>query len=300
MAKTKTSRKKSALHHKVKHHVKLAVVPHKANQFRPHMVRWHGLTTLLVLLVLAFFGSNLSASGSILGMKAPITPVELLNDTNNQRHRYNQPGLSYNSALAKAAFLKAQDMFSQQYWAHVAPDGTTPWHWFAKVEYNYAFAGENLAKNFTSADAAIAAWMASPEHRSNILSQNYTDVGFAVVDGKLNGKKTTLIVALYGESANSPQVAGAATSTRTNAPLLGEMSAMAQFGVALQSMNPAVLSTFLLLVFAVFVALLSYAYRRRLPRPVRQSWRYHQGLYKAAGLTVVATMFIALYSGGQI
>ena len=300
MKKTKKSKKRAPLHHQVKHHVKMAVVPHKGNQFRPRMVRWYGLTVLLVLVTFSLVSSNLSASGSILGVKAPITPVGLLNDTNNQRHRFNEPGLSYNSALAQAAFLKAQDMFKQQYWAHISPDGTTPWHWLAKVGYNYAFAGENLAKNFTSADAAMAAWMASPEHRSNILSQNYTDVGFAVVSGKLEGKNTTLIVALYGEPADAPQVAGAATSGNTSAPVLGEMSAMSQFGVALQSMNPAVLSSFMLLVLATFVALISYVYRRQLPRPIRQSWRYHQGLYKAAGLTVVATMLVALYSGGQI
>ncbi|USN96387.1 MAG: hypothetical protein H6797_04910 [Candidatus Nomurabacteria bacterium] len=300
MKKTKKSKKRVPLHHQMKHHVKMAVVPHKGNQFRPHMVRWYGLTVLLVVVTFSLFSSNLSASGSILGVKAPITPVGLLNDTNNQRHQYNEPGLSYSTTLSKAAFLKAQNMFNEQYWAHVAPDGTTPWHWFAKVGYNYAFAGENLAKNFASADAAIAAWMASPEHRSNILSQNYTDVGFAVVDGRLDGKATTLIVALYGEPADAPQVAGAATTGNTNAPILGAISPMAKFGVALQSMNSAVLSSFMLLVFVAFVALASYAYRRQLPRPIRQSWRYHQGLYKAASLTLVAVALVTLYSGGQI
>ena len=300
MKQTKKSKKRTPLNHRVKHHVKMAIVPHKGNQFRPHMVRWYGLTVLLVLVTFSLFNSNLSASGSILGVKAPITPVELLNDTNHQRYQYNRPGLTYNNALSKAAFLKAQSMFDQQYWAHIAPDGTTPWHWFAKVNYNYAYAGENLAKNFASADAAIAAWMASPEHRSNILSQNYTDVGFAVVDGRLNGRVTTLIVALYGEPADAPQVAGAAAIGQTTAPVLGGISPMAQFGVALQSMNSAVLSSFMLLVFVAFVALASYAYRRRLPKSIRQSWRYHQSLYKAASLTVVAVALVTLYSGGQI
>lgn len=190
--KTKRSQDQAVLHKSVKSHVKLALVPHRANQFRPHLIRRGGIVVVLLLVAVAFCGSNWSASGSVLGVKVPITPTALLNDTNSQRHQHNEPGLSYNTSLAKAAYLKAQDMFAHQYWAHVSPDGVTPWHWFSKAGYDYAYAGENLAKNFPSADATVAAWMASPKHRENILSQNYTDVGFAVMDGRLNGKNTTL------------------------------------------------------------------------------------------------------------
>ncbi|MDE2589434.1 MAG: hypothetical protein KGL95_07190 [Patescibacteria group bacterium] len=71
--------------------------------------------------------------------------------------------------------------------------------------YDYTYAGENLARGFTSAQDAINAWMASPTHRANVLSRNYQDVGFAVEDGNLTGEKdTTLIVEEFGGKGSSP------------------------------------------------------------------------------------------------
>ena len=34
--------------------------------------------------------------------------------------------------------------------------------------------------------------------KANILSSNYRDIGFAVINGKLNGRETTLVVQLFG------------------------------------------------------------------------------------------------------
>jgi hypothetical protein len=67
------------------------------------------------------------------------------------------------------------------------------------VNYNYTYAGENLAMNFSEAEDALSAWLASPTHRDNILSQNYEDIGVAVVVGEINGTETTLVVQLFGQ-----------------------------------------------------------------------------------------------------
>lgn len=296
MKNTKKISTRVAIHKKVRRHAKLAVVPHVSNQFRPHLVRWYGVAAILVVAFVAFAGSNLSTTGTVLGTKANITAVELLNDTNEQRTKEGKPALRYDEQLSTAAFLKAQDMLRQQYWAHVAPDGTTPWKWFGDAGYNYAYAGENLAKNFTTTKSTVAAWMASPDHRANILNGHYTDVGFAVMDGTLDGKQATIIVALYGTPASS--VAGAA---QTSASIAGtSMSPLTRFGLALQSMTPAMLGSLMLLLSGAVIALGAHAYRRQLPLPVRRSWRYHHGLYKSVGLMTVAVVLITLYSGGQI
>lgn len=295
MKKTKKAIKKEPIHHRAKRHVKLATWPHAANQFRPHVVRWYGIVGILAVVFVAFGTSNMQMNGTVLGTKANIATVELLNDTNAERAKKNETALKFNEKLSNAAFLKAQDMFKQQYWAHTAPDGTTAWHWFANAGYNYAYAGENLAKNFATADATVAAWMASQRHKDNILNPNYTDVGFAVVDGALNNKPTTLIVALYGRPAAA--VAGVATQ----APAVNsDIGTITRFGVALKSMTPALLGSLIILLTSAVIALGAHAYRRRLPVSLRRSWRYHHGLYKAVGLTSVAVMLVALYSGGQI
>lgn len=301
MSNTKTTRKTDPVHKKVRRHVKMAVVPHKANQFRPHLVRRHGIAALLVVVSVSIFGSNWWSTGSVLGDTADITPTTLLSSTNVQRTERHMAALKYNEELAEAAFMKASDMFRQQYWAHQAPNGATPWQWFAKAGYNYAYAGENLAKNFRSTDAAMNAWMASERHRNNILSYDYTEAGFAVVDGMLGGKQTTLIVALFGRPASDAAVAGATEARVNTAPVIHtDGNAISQFGAALQSASPTVLGSAALLVGAALIALVAHAYRKYLPVPIRRSWRYHHGLYKAVGLTGVAIMIVALYSGGQI
>jgi uncharacterized protein YkwD len=42
-------------------------------------------------------------------------------------------------------------------------------------------AAENLARGYTSADATVSAWMASPGHRANILDGSLNRIGVAAV-----------------------------------------------------------------------------------------------------------------------
>jgi uncharacterized protein YkwD len=45
--------------------------------------------------------------------------------------------------------MKANDMATLSYFAHTSPSGLTPWHWFAKANYVFSYAGENLAIDFS-------------------------------------------------------------------------------------------------------------------------------------------------------
>jgi hypothetical protein len=91
-------------------------------------------------------------------------------------------------------------MFSRDYWAHFAPDGTSPWTFIKAQGYNYIYAGENLARGYYTAADVVNAWMESPEHRQNVLSPKYQNVGFAVSTGKLSGEDTVLIVEMLGST----------------------------------------------------------------------------------------------------
>lgn len=298
MAKRKNNtQSKQMIHKRVHRRVKLAVVPHAENQYRPYLVRAGGLVALLLVVFGLQFGYNWSQTGSVLGVEANVTAAEITDSLNEERQKNDIGDLRYNEKLSAAAYLKAQDMLAKQYWAHNAPDGTTPWQWLAEANYNYAYAGENLAKNFTSASATTAAWMGSTAHRKNVLDARYKDVGIAVIDGTLQGKPTKLIVTLFAAPASETVVAGA---TGGGVMPTGDMSLVSQFGVALQSVTPAALGSVILLLFAAVVALGAQAYRRKLPLAIRRSWRYHHGLYKAVGLSVIAITVVTLYSGGQI
>ncbi|MCK4554448.1 hypothetical protein KAU19_05845, partial [Candidatus Parcubacteria bacterium] len=64
--------------------------------------------------------------------------------------------------------------------------------------YAYLFVGENLAMNFSSAQAAHNALMQSETHKRNILNQKYADIGMAVLHGELDGKQTNILVQMFG------------------------------------------------------------------------------------------------------
>jgi hypothetical protein len=294
----KINKKVIQLKKRIHRQIKLTFFPHKANQYRPHLIRRYGIAVVVLLVIGLQLGYNLATTGRVLGTRESISAEVLLRDTNTQRASHDLPALTLSGQLSQAAFLKAQNMFNEQYWAHVAPSGTTPWHWFGEVGYNYSYAGENLAKNFNSADAAMLAWMASSEHRANILDTHYTQVGFAVVDGTIDGKPTSLIVALYGEplAAATASVAG----VHEAAPTSRDMSMMTRFGVALQSITPAALSSVVLIIIVAAVALLAHMYRKKLPLSLRRSWYRHHGLIKAGGMISLCLVVVFLYSGGQI
>lgn len=297
---TSTRLNQLALGQRMHRHIRLAIVPHGANNYIPHLIRHYGIVALLVVVLGMQFTYNISKTGSVLGIKANVTANALLADANKERQTNDLEPLQYNDQLAAAAYYKAKDMFAQQYWSHTAPDGTTPWEWFAKVDYDYAYAGENLAKNFSSADAATTAWMASPKHRANILGENYTDVGYAVVEGVLHGKETTLIVSLFGKPIDASDVAGISAPQTSLGSMSSGMSIMTRFGIALQSLTPAALGSIILVMFATLVAIIAHVYRRRLPRAVQRSWRLHHGIIKAGGMVSLSIVMVFLYSGGQV
>lgn len=277
--------------------MKLALWPHKANHYRPHLVRRQGLLMMLVFMMIGHALYNVGTGGSVLGARTTITDTQLLATTNIEREKYGFEKLGLNDKLAQAAALKAQDMLEKQYWAHESLDGVTPWHWIQQAEYSYDYAGENLAKNFHTAESTVAAWMASPEHRANVLSAQYSDVGFAVAEGVLDGQATTLVVALYGHET-SQQAALPATTTST--PIGQPLSPIARLGVAIQSLSPAALGSIVVLVFVAMVAFAAHGYRRKLPKKLQQSWYRHHGLMKASGLISLSIVVLVLYSGGQI
>ena len=283
----------------IHHHAKLTLWPHKNNHYRPHLIRRYGLVVVIgaVLVVQGIY--NLSSAGSVLGVATTITSEKLLAATNTQREEAGLEPLAGNEKLSQAAVLKANDMFEYQYWAHESPSGATPWQWLDQAGYAYDYAGENLAKNFHTAESTMTAWMASPDHRANVLGTQYSEVGFAVVEGVLKNEPTTLVVALYGHETKDQSAAPLAMTT-TNTPINEPLAPVTRLGMAVQSLSPAALGSVVLLLVAAFVAFAAHAYRRKLPKKLQRSWYRHHGLLKAGGLLSLCIMLLVLYSGGQI
>ncbi len=294
----RSGRTKRARARRARQRVKLAFLPHVHNDFRPHAVRRYALIAVVFGLTMLQFGYNTVTTGNILGRASDISAVKLLEATNNERIKEGLAPLSTNDQLNEAAHLKASDMFNRQYWSHDAPDGTPPWHWLGVVGYQYAHAGENLAKNYYSADSAVAAWMHSSTHRANVLSGEYDDVGFAVVEGDLEGQEAVVIVAMYGRQKADDEVVLAASEYTTPGHI--SQSPVARLGVAVQSMSPVTLGSVVLLTVLAFVASYAHSRRHHLPKSLRRSWYRHHGAYKTLGLVSLVIIIISLYGGGQI
>jgi hypothetical protein len=175
-------------------------IPHESNNQKAKILHPSSLSLIAVgliafQLVLGFANKSFP---QVLGYAANISPAEVIRLTNVQRAANGLSALSESSILDAAALAKGNDMLAKGYWAHFAPDGTTPWSFFLSFGYKYKYAGENLARDFQDANSAVNAWMNSPSHRENILNPNYNDIGIGVVEGSLAGADTTIIVQFFG------------------------------------------------------------------------------------------------------
>ncbi len=288
---------------KLKRNTKKVLVPHKENDFRPHLIRLQGLVAAFIIAIGVQMAYNFFTTGqvNVLGRVSNISTVDLLTSTNNERIHKGLTKLELNDELSRAAFLKAQDMFKYNYWAHTSPSGTQPWKWFGDVGYNYSFAGENLAKNYPSASATVVAWMESPTHRDNILNTHYKDIGLAVVDGVLQGRDTTLVVALYGAPVTATAVKAAQaegfSSSMVNAPT---GSPLEYFGTAMQSLSPVTVAILGLLAVIAVVGVAAHHYRKQLPKAWQRSWRLHHGMYTFVGMITLGVLVIIASGGGSI
>ena len=173
-------------------------VPHEQNQFKARALHLDALSGYLVIMIALVIGVKALSVSNVLGFATDVTVDKLYQLTNDQRLSHGLTTLSYNQTLAEAARAKAQNMFANNYWAHFGPNGETPWQFMQSAGYTYQYAGENLAKNFLISQGVIDAWMNSKTHRENILRPEYQEVGFAIVNGVLNGEQTTLVVQMFG------------------------------------------------------------------------------------------------------
>lgn len=197
-------------------------LPHHGNNHRPKILHHPSLLALIGLLFVAQASITLiqTKAPQILGYASQI-PAQLIIDLTNQKRQ--QAGLSRlktNPQLSDAARRKAANMFAKDYWAHNAPDGTKPWKFILAAGYNYLHAGENLARDFSNAESVVEAWMNSPTHRDNLLSPRYQDIGVAVVDGRLSGTETTLVVQMFGTllAAKNENTTALVQAASTNTP----------------------------------------------------------------------------------
>lgn len=209
-------------------------IPHERNGYKPHAVRHRALAVYSFILIAAKVGLSL---GLFLTFPTPahfssLTAQRIIALTNAARAEIGIAPLRESELLRTSAQMKAEEMAQLGYFAHASPRGESPWEWFKRAGYQYTYAGENLAMDFSNAEEAVEAWMESPRHRENMLNPKYRDIGIAVTTGTVNGNAVTLVVqhfgasltpaaplsfakgsAVFGAETGQPEIAAAATES---------------------------------------------------------------------------------------
>lgn len=144
--------------------------------------------------------------------------------------------LTIDPKLVAAAQAKANDMAARGYFAHIAPDGTDPWHWFREAGYDFDYAGENLAVDFSDSGDVERAWMDSPTHRGNILDPRFTHIGIASAQGMYQGRLTTFVVEEFG----TPTARTGSKRIVSTIPAEPQTPAFAQGAHVVSAVDPAV------------------------------------------------------------
>jgi uncharacterized protein YkwD len=109
---------------------------------------------------------------------------------NDERAAHGLGPLARNEILDRVSAAYSQRMVAENFFAHTAPDGSTltmrvRGGGYLRPNTGWAI-GENIAWGqgpLSTARSTVAAWMASPGHRENILAADYREIGIGIVPG---------------------------------------------------------------------------------------------------------------------
>lgn len=140
---------------------------------------------LVLVTAVAFAGAVLNAACT----EQQLQEFRTFAGVNGWRQEHNLPALDWDSRLAAAARLRAQDLVDYGYFGHVNPvNGSDFWTAMRDVGIEptaWPFSGENLAWTEAGYQAApgevVAAWTESPTHNAVMLDPHYQRgaVGYA-------------------------------------------------------------------------------------------------------------------------
>lgn len=167
----------------------------------------------LALLVLAAAAVAAPAAPSRTGA-AGITRVaslesDVLAQLNQIRVDHNLVPLKLSATLTRAAQQHSVEMGQDGYFEHESADGSAFWkrveRYYPSKGWSYWAIGENLLWSSPDLDGpgALKLWMASPEHRANILTPKWREIGVSAVSvaaapGTYNGLDVTIVTTEFG------------------------------------------------------------------------------------------------------
>lgn len=90
--------------------------------------------------------------------------------------------LTINTELSAAALAHAEDMYRQNYFSHVSPQGISPEERVTAAGYPGDFIAENIAAGCTTVNEAVDAWLHSSSHCEALMKSEANEMGVSQVD----------------------------------------------------------------------------------------------------------------------
>src|SRR5258706_2533409 len=133
----------------------------------------------------------------------------VLGAINAFRTQHHLVRLRLSTALTTSAREHSHQMAAQGYFAHESADGSAFWkriqRFYPAGSLRYWSVGENLLWSSPDVDpgAALKLWLASPEHRANLMTARWREIGGSAVHataapGTYNGLDVTIVTTDFG------------------------------------------------------------------------------------------------------
>lgn len=251
-------------------------VPHSHNNHKAKILWTHSLLVLVGLFIMgrSIVDITIGLRPGVLGYASQIDVSKLVEFTNTNRAKAGAGKVTLNAQLSAAAAAKVEDMFKENYWAHVSPKGTQPWYFITSAGYKYQHAGENLARDFSNSKDVVNAWMASPSHKKNLLDSRYKDMGIAVKDGYINGVETTIVVQLFAVAPTRSSIGKIAADSISVNEVLAKEEFTSTAEISPLSLSKMWSITFALLVLFALVMDWVFVLRYNLIRISGKTWAH--------------------------
>jgi uncharacterized protein YkwD len=135
--------------------------------------------------------------------------TDVLARLNTVRRDHGLVPLKLSPTLSKAAEAHSLQMGTDGYFAHESADGSVFWkrleRFYPARGWSYWAVGENLLWSSPDVDGpeALKLWMGSPEHKKNILTAKWREIGISAVKipaapGTYNGLDVTIVTTDFG------------------------------------------------------------------------------------------------------
>jgi len=168
-----------------------------------------GSLAAALLCVVAVATSATAAPSATRVARVAQLEADVLAQLNAVRRGHGLVPLKLSATLSKAAEAHSVQMGEDGYFAHESADGSVFWkrveRFYPSRGWRYWSVGENLLWSSPDMNGpeALRLWMRSPEHKQNILSATWREIGVAAVKvpsapGKYNGLDVTILTTDFG------------------------------------------------------------------------------------------------------